>query len=89
MPDIFGAIDVTNVEENIVVGRVGPFSPDGYMFEVCQSGNCNFTTSEPTLSVTYDSYLCVLDQDGNLVASNDDACGLTYFGGPDRQGHHR
>ena len=29
--------------------------------------------------MTYDSYLCVLDQDGNLVGSNDDACGLTEF----------
>ncbi len=77
--EIFGAIDVTAVEDNIVVGRVGPFSSDGYMFEVCQSGNYNFTTCEPTLSVTYDSYLCVLDQDGNLVGSNDDACGLTEF----------
>ena len=75
--DIAGTIQVTDVEEHRVTGSVSPLSAAGYSFDVCESGNFTFTTCEPTFSVTYDSYLCVLDQDGNLVGSNDDACGLT------------
>ena len=56
---------------------MSPSGSAGYTFEVCESGNFTFTTCEPTLSVTLDSYVCVLDQDGNLIGDNDDACGRT------------
>ena len=75
--EVVGTVGATSLEEQSVTGYVSPSGSAGYTFEVCESGNFTFTTCEPTLSVTLDSYVCVLDQDGNLIGDNDDACGRT------------
>jgi hypothetical protein len=59
-----------------VSGSVTPTTSPLYAVSVCDPGDYLFTFCSNSGTADYDTWLCFFDASGNLLAQNDDTCGL-------------
>jgi len=69
-------ISPTLAEVGVVSGSVTSSSSASHAFEVCEAGTFLFSFCDAAATASYDPWLCVLDDTGVLLASNDDTCSL-------------
>jgi PKD repeat protein len=69
-------ISPTSIGIGVVSDSVTGASSVTHAFEVCEPGTFTFSFCDAAATVTYDTWLCLLTETGELITSNDDFCAL-------------